>query len=215
MTANTDLMSEAKKSLEGNWGIAIGAMLVYLIISAAAGFTWIGAIVLSGPLALDYIFFNKQIASGEEVKIELLFEGFKNFLPALATYLLVAVFVFLWSLLLIIPGIIMGLAYSQSLYILSDEPEIGASDAIKKSRAMMDGYKLKLFGMMLLFMLLSFACVLTFGIGYLFLIPFMQVTMVKFYQDVKADYEGLQPAAEPVAPAPEPAPAAPTATPEA
>lgn len=198
MTANTELMGEAKKSLEGNWGIAIGGSLVYLVITMAAGFIPAGALILGGPLTLGFIFFAKQIANGEEPKIENLFDGFKNFLPALATYLLVAVFVFLWMLLLIIPGLIMALAYSQAMYILSDEPDIGASAAISKSRAMMDGYKMKLFGMMLLFMLLSFLCVLTLGIGYFFLIPFMQVTMVKFYQDVKADYDAMQPPAEPI-----------------
>ncbi len=198
MTATTELMTEAKKSLQGNWGIAIGGMLVYLLVGMGAGFIPLGSIILGGPLALGYIIFNKYIISEEETKIEYLFDGFKNFLPALGTYLLVALFVFLWMLLLIIPGLIMALAYSQALYILSDEPEIGAYEAIQKSRAMMDGYKLKLFGLMLLFMLLSFACLLTFGIGYLFLIPFMQVTMVHFYQDVKADYEAMQPPAEPI-----------------
>ncbi len=92
----------------------------------------------------------------------------------------------------------MALAYSQALYILSDEPEIGASAAIDKSKAMMNGYKMKLFGMMLLFMLLSFACILTLGIGYFFLIPFMQVTMIKFYDDVKTDYNAMQPPVEPI-----------------
>jgi uncharacterized membrane protein len=198
MTANTELMSEAKQSLQGNWVIAIGVMLVYLIVAAASGFIPLGSLVLGGPLALGYIIFNKKIACGEEPKIENLFDGFKNFLPALATYLLAAVFICLWLLLLIIPGLIMALAYSQAMYILSDEPEIGAYDAIKKSRAMMDGYKMKLFGMMLLFMLLSLLCLLTLGIGYLFLIPFVQVTMVKFYQDVKADYDAMQPPAEPI-----------------
>ena len=198
MTANTDLMGEAKKSLEGNWGIAIGGSLVYFLITIAAGFVPAGSLILGGPLTLGFIFFAKQIANDDEVKLESLFDGFQNFLTALAGYLLVFVFVLLWMLLLIIPGIIMAMAYSQTMYIISDEPEIGAYDAIKKSRAMMDGYKLKLFGMMLLFMLLSFACVLTLGIGYFFLIPFMQVTMVKFYQDVKADYDGLQPPAEPI-----------------
>ena len=198
MTANTDLMADARKSLDGNWGIAIGGMLVYVIVAGASGFIPAGSLVLGGPLALGYLIFNKKISAGEETKIENLFEGFQNFLPALATYLLTAVFVLLWMLLFIIPGIIMAMAYSQALFILSDEPEIGAYDAIKKSRAMMDGYKMKYFGLMLMFALLSFACILTLGIGYLFLIPFMQVTMVKFYNDVKADYDSMQAPVEPI-----------------
>ncbi len=198
MTANTDLMNEAKKSLQGNWGIAIGGMIVLFLVGIGAGFIPFGSLILAGPLGLGNIIFHKKIVSGEGAEIEHLFDGFKNFLPAFGTFIVTLIFVVLWSLLFIIPGIIMGFAYSQALFILSDEPDIGAYEAIQKSRAMMDGYKLKYFGLSLLFMLLSIACLFTLGIGYLFLVPFIRVTLVHFYQDVKADYEAMQPPAEPI-----------------
>ena len=85
MTANTELMNEAKKSLQGNWGIAIGGMFVYIIVAAASGLIPLGSLILGGPLALGYIIFNKKIAAADDPKIENIFDGFKNFLPALAT----------------------------------------------------------------------------------------------------------------------------------
>lgn len=199
MTANRDIRSEALSALSGKWGIAIGTFIVYLILTTSLQFIpIIGPViglVIGGPFALGLILFCKSIANGQEAKLEQMFDGFKNLGTALATYLLSAVFIFLWSLLLIIPGIIMGLAYSLAMYIISDDSEIGAYEAIALSRKMMDGYKMKLLGMILIFFGLALLCILTLGIGFLWLFPFMQVTMVKFYQDVKADYEALHPTA--------------------
>lgn len=195
MTANSILMSEARTSLNGKWGIAIGTFLVYMIlVGALQAIPTIGpfiGLVIGGPFALGLIIFAKNISSGNEARLEQIFDGFKNLGTALATYLLTAVFTILWTLLLIIPGIIMGLAYSQSMYIISDNPEMGAYDAIALSKKMMDGYKMKLFGLMLMFFGLGLLCVFTLGIAFLWLMPFAQVTMVKFYEDVKADYDDL------------------------
>lgn len=219
MTANTDLMGEAKKSLEGNWLIAVVSFLVYgLLTGVLQSIPFIGMIagfVIGGPMSLGLIIFSKNIVEGKEVKLEQIFDGFKHFVPALLTYLVMLILVILGFMLLIIPGIILSFGFALSLYIVSDEPDLGVEATLRKSYEMMKGYKMKLFGLSLLFFLLGIACIFTLGIGFFFLGPFAQVTMVKFYQDVKADYDGVQPAAEPVAPAPEPAPAVPTATPEA
>jgi uncharacterized membrane protein len=86
---------------------------------------------------------------------------------------------------LIIPGIIAALSYSMTFYILADDQEIKAEDALRKSKMMTEGYKLKLFYLGLRFLLLAFLCVLTLGIGFFFLIPFIHVTMAKFYDDIK------------------------------
>ena len=53
-------MADARKSLDGNWGIAIGGMLVYVIVAGASGFIPAGSLVLGGPLALGYLIFNKK-----------------------------------------------------------------------------------------------------------------------------------------------------------
>ena len=102
--------------------------------------------------------------------------------------LLSGIFVFLWSLLLVIPGIIKLFSYSMTKYILEDYPELSASEAIDRSRAMMRGHKFDLFWLYLSFIGWALLCVLTAGIGYLWLVPYMETAEAAFYEDVKADY---------------------------
>jgi uncharacterized membrane protein len=87
-------------------------------------------------------------------------------------------------LLLIIPGIMAGLSYSQTFYILSEDPSIGAMDAIRKSKEMMYGNRWKLFCLGLRFIGWLLLCILTLGIGFIWLAPYMAVSMAKFYDDL-------------------------------
>jgi uncharacterized membrane protein len=96
-------------------------------------------------------------------------------------------YIFLWSLLLVIPGIIAALSYSMTFYIIADDPSIKPQDALKKSKAMMNGYKEKLFYLYLRFILLAMLCILTLGIGFLWLIPYIHITMAKFYDDINGN----------------------------
>ena len=98
-------------------------------------------------------------------------------------------FTFLWSLLFIIPGIVKCFSYSMTPFILEEHPELGANEAIDHSRAMMKGHKFDLFWLILSFIGWGFLCLFTFGIGYLWLVPYMDTSISAFYEDVKADYE--------------------------
>ncbi|MBO6029024.1 MAG: DUF975 family protein [Bacteroidales bacterium] len=102
---------------------------------------------------------------------------------------LMNLFIFLWSLLFIIPGIVKTFSYAMTPFILEERPDLGASEAIDHSRAMMKGHKFDLFWLLLSFIGWGFLCLFTFGIGYLWLIPYMQTSVADFYEDVKADYE--------------------------
>ena len=188
-TENLALMRSARESLSGKWGVAIGTTVVYLLIVGSLQFIPIaGAIaglIMTGPLMLGLTVFFLSISRDEEAELNQLFSGFNNFGTALGTYLLMVVFTLLWSLLLIIPGIIAAISYSMSFFILAENPSIGAMEAIDKSKAMMYGYKWKMFCMMVRFFLWSLLCMLTLGIGFLWLIPYMQVSYVKFYEDIK------------------------------
>ena len=93
-------------------------------------------------------------------------------------------FIALWSLLFIIPGIVKAFSY-----ILEEHPELSANEAIDHSRAMMKGHKFDLFWLILSFIGWGFLCLFTFGIGYLWLTPYMETSVASFYEDVKADYE--------------------------
>ena len=102
---------------------------------------------------------------------------------------LMNVFVFLWSLLLIIPGIVKMFSYAMTEFILEEHPELSANEAIDHSRAMMKGHKFDLFWLVLSFIGWGILCIFTLGIGFLWLIPYMQTSIAGFYEDVKADYE--------------------------
>ena len=102
---------------------------------------------------------------------------------------LMGFYIFLWSLLLVIPGIIKMFSYSMTPYILEENPELSADEAIDRSRAMMKGHKFDLFWLILSFIGWFILCGLTLGIGLLWLMPYLNTTMAAFYEDVKADYE--------------------------
>jgi uncharacterized membrane protein len=101
---------------------------------------------------------------------------------------LVGVFTFLWSLLLIVPGIVNFYAYAMTPYILVDNPELSANQAINMSREMMKGHKFDLFFLQLSFIGLIFLSIFTLGIGLLWVMPYMMTAQAAFYQDIKKEY---------------------------
>ncbi len=191
---NVTLMQSSRESLKGHWGLAIGTFLIYSLLTAGPGYVRpegsyfapgsILVLIIAGPLSLGAAFFALSISRGKEATIGQLFQGFNYFGNALVAYLLILLYVLLWSILLIVPGIIAALGYSMTFYILADDPTLKGQDAMKKSKAMMNGYKLKLFYLSLRFFLLALLCILTLGIGFLWLIPYFHVTMAKFYDDI-------------------------------
>jgi uncharacterized membrane protein len=190
-TENVVLMQMAKESLNGKWGLAIGTLVVYILISVALQLIPfvgpIASLIISGPFALGLAYFSLSISRNQNPKLENIFQGFNNFGTALGAYLLMILFIVLWALLLIVPGIIAAISYSMTFYIIADDNSIGAMEAIDKSKKMMDGYKLKYFYLGLRFIGWALLCILTLGIGFLWLMPYMQVSMAKFYDDVKAN----------------------------
>jgi uncharacterized membrane protein len=196
-TENVTLMRAARESLKGEWGVAIVAFLIYTLLTLASGtlrendsiLTISSALtlIIGGPLALGAAIFSLSISRGKEASVGQIFLGFNNFSNALISYLLIILYVLLWALLLIVPGIIAAIGYSMTFYILADDPLIKPQDALKKSKSMMDGYKLKLFYLGLRFFLLALLCMLTLGIGFLWLIPYVHITMAKFYDDIKGN----------------------------
>ncbi len=186
---NRELTSQAREALSGKWGLAVGVFFVYMLIIGGiqvipfAGS--VAALILGGPLMLGIAVFSLTISRKQDARFEQLFDGFQNFATALVAYILMVIFVFLWMLLLIIPGIIAAFAYSQVFYILAEDSSIGAMDALKKSKEMMYGYKWKYFCLALRFIGWAILCTLTLGIGYLWLAPYMQVSFANFYEDIK------------------------------
>jgi uncharacterized membrane protein len=193
-TENVVLMQMAKESLKGKWGIAIGTFVVYCMIIGtiqvpAQFFPAYGLIslIIAGPMDVGIAIFSLALSRNQDANIGLIFKGFLNFGTNLGAYFLMLLFVFLWSRLLIIPGIIAALSYSMTFYILADDNSIVAKEAIDKSKMMMNGYKWKYFCLLLRFFGWALLCILTLGVGFLWLIPYINISMAKFYDDVKGN----------------------------
>lgn len=190
-TENAVLMQMARKSLKNKWGLAIGACVVYFVILSViqiipvAGV--VATIIIAGPMSLGLVIFYLSISRDQDAKLEQLFKGFNHFGPALVTYLLVSLFTFLWTLLLIVPGIIASFSYSMSLYILADDPSISGREAIRKSKEIMNGNKGKLFCLCMRFLGWFLLGILSLGIGFLWIAPYMQTSIANFYNDLKKD----------------------------
>ncbi|MDR2907415.1 MAG: DUF975 family protein [Bacteroidales bacterium] len=199
VTSNKDLMTQARKSLSGRWGLAVGTCFVYLLIMGAIGnlnyaFSSDGSkiavslapLLLGGAFSLGIATFSLAIARNENAELEMIFSGFKYYAKTLGLYLLMVVFVLLWMLLLIVPGIIAAISYSMAFYIMRDNPNIKAMEAINASKKMMHGYKWKYFCLGLRFIGWILLSILSLGIGLLWVVPYMSVAHAKFYDDLKA-----------------------------
>jgi uncharacterized membrane protein len=188
-----ELKNSALKTLEGRWAKMILALVLYGIIqSVSTGVPYLGVVVaffISGPLVLGITRFVLKYSRNEDVDYGEIFSGFNFFGTAFCANLIKGIFIFLWSLLLIIPGIIASISYSLTFYIIADNPEIKSAEAIDLSKKMMYGYKEKYFLMQLSFIGWAILAVIPCCLGYLWLAPYIQVTTAKFYEEVKANYE--------------------------
>jgi len=188
-TENKILMANARDSLRGFWGLAIGALIIYFLVFCVLGlFPVIGTIatyIIVGPMTVGGVRFTLSVSRREKPEIGQLFSGFDRFGTHLAAYLLQTLFVCLWTLLLIIPGIIAALSYSMTYFIIAEDSSISASEAITKSKKMMKGNKWKLSYLGFRFTGWFLLAMLSCGIGFLWVGPYMYVSYAKFYDDLK------------------------------
>lgn len=112
---------------------------------------------------------------------ETLFSCFQQFWRFLLAQLLMNLFITLWSLLFVIPGIIAAFAYSQTIYIMLDNPQISPLEAIGASKQLMRGHKFEYFTLQLSFLGWAYLSIFTFGLLGIWLNPYMQVTMANYY----------------------------------
>ena len=194
---NSKIMKEAAAALKGKWGLAIGGNLLVGLISVAvalvgwriAGQDWganLTSLIFSPPLAIGMTIFSLKIYRDNNPEVENLFIPFKtNWANSILAYFMMGVLVAVGFILLIIPGVIAALMFSQIFFIMGEEKEIGAYDALVKSMNMMKGYKWKLFKIYLRLFGLSILCIFTLGIGFIWLLPYQNVVFSVFYDDVK------------------------------
>ena len=184
---NSELRAEARVALTDKWVMGAVTTLVFGAVSGAASYIpVVGTILVALPMMYGYSIVMLSVMRGGEMNIGGLFDGFNDFGRVVGTKLLQAIYTFLWMLLLVIPGIIKSYSYAMTDFILKDEPLLANNAAIEKSMAMMDGNKMKLFLLDLSFIGWAILCLFTFGIGFLFLQPYVQSAHAAFYEDLKA-----------------------------
>lgn len=203
MQTRAQLKEAAKEQLIGKWTDAVVLVLVYSLLSwffASLGkkldifyITNIAFFIFTGSFiyAISRYFLN--LVRGEKVGWRMLFDGFKTMMmPAIELYLWKTLKVFLWSLLLIVPGIIKTYAYSQAFFLINDDKKLNPKVALAKSEKMMDGHKWELFMLHLSFIGWAFLCILTFGIGFLWLRVYIWTTLSNYYENLVKETNELK-----------------------
>ncbi|HCC06226.1 TPA: hypothetical protein DEP94_02630 [Candidatus Nomurabacteria bacterium] len=185
-TANKILMAEARTALSDKWTFVIGVFVLSWLMSAS---NQIASILIAGAMSIGLATFSLALARNKTLKIMQIFSGFEIFWTSFKTFLLTTIFILLWAILLIIPGIIAALSYSQVYFILADNPKLKAMEAIEKSKKIMYGNKWKLFCLGLRFLGWIILSIITLGIGFLWTGPYMMVSYAKFYDDIKGGAE--------------------------
>ena len=200
MDSITNDKNRALSALENKWGNFVAITFVYGLIigitqvlsgdkDSPAILHLIGLVlfILALPLTWGYQTLFLGAVRGGDATAKDMFEGYNKelFSRVLTTTLLYYVYVFLWSLLLLIPGCIKAYSYAMTPYILKDNPEMKNNAAIEESMRMMDGHKLELFLLDLSFIGWALLSLLTCGIGFLWLAPYMNMARVNFYEDLK------------------------------
>lgn len=188
-----DLKKSAKAALAGKWNWAAALMFLTVVISSISVAALFGVgIVVAGMISISLSFaFLNLLNNHQRVNYySAMFTAFSDHqaMPVFINLLLTSIFTFLWSLLFVIPGIVKGLAYSQSFFIIKEARQNGQtlapSEAITKSRQMMNGHKWEFFVLQLSFLGWDILACLTLGIGFFWLIPYIETTNAAYYRQL-------------------------------
>ena len=196
------IKSDAKEMIKGNkwtiWQPYLIIMLIGFVIGIVSGVSGYNADevnpsleLLSSllsiavyPLSFGAMVYVLKFVRKEEYDLKILFESYKKFWPIIALYILVSLFTTLWTLLLIIPGMIAALSYTMSFLIMADG-EDNPMECIKKSKAMMKGYKWDYFKFQLSFIGWYLLAIPTFGLIFIYVVPYVTVAETLYYEDLR------------------------------
>ena len=199
MKRNSEYKDMALRSLEGNWTkAAVASLIAFLILEIVGssptflvdpvpGMVWQGIItILLLPLAWGFKVFFQRLIREENTDYERLFDGFSQYVRITLAELLKGIYILLWMMLFIIPGIVKDYSYAMTEFILKDNPEMSGEEAICESMRLMQGHKMQLFLLDLSMIGWLILSILTLGIGLLFLLPYNYTAHAHFYEDLKA-----------------------------
>ena len=179
--AGRNILSLGDGHFSGFEALFLSALASVTIITILLAIAWY---ILGGIIIVGYARFNLHMLDGKKPSIDAIFSGFSRWKSAACARLLMGLYVLLWSLLFVIPGIIASYSYAMTRFILVDNPDMTASEAIRLSKQMMSGNRWRLFCLHFSFIGWSILATLTFGIGNLWLRPYRQAADAAFYLDL-------------------------------
>jgi uncharacterized membrane protein len=197
MISNKQIRANARAVLGGNifasnWLLALVIGLIHTFgLKLLDNFAGIGTLLLMSFLTYGYacVFLPIIRAKKEKVEIPAYFGGTEQIGGLVVLSLMTNLFVFLWSLLFIIPGFVKAYAYSMAPYIKYDHPEYSWKRCLDESKAMMKGYKWKLFCLDLSFIGWNIVGMLCFIVGMYWVLPYTKAAQVCFYEELKKVHE--------------------------
>ena len=193
---NREIRAKAREALGGsifhnNWLVTLLAVFVIGAVNTFAASLSMGvlALLITGPISVGLATaLLRQSDTGEGLKFDLLLDGFrKDFAGSFLLALMQTLFVMLWSLLLLIPGIVKAYAYSMAFYIKAEKPQYTWRECLDESRKIMKGNKLKFFGLQLSFIGWMIVGALCFGIGAFWVSAYMEAACAEFYKSIRID----------------------------
>ncbi len=192
------LKTKAKAQIKGKIGILFVITLVIGIVSSLASGvlslipvvgSLLATVIVTPAFALSMVRVYLLVIKDQKPEVKDAFSGFDDFWSAFKVTFFVGLFTFLWSLLFVIPGIIKSISYSMSMFILAENKGKSALECINESKKMTEGHKAELFVLALSFIGWILLCFLTFGIAYIWVLPYMEATFANAYQSLKpVDY---------------------------
>ena len=172
-----------KELLSNEIVIAIFAIMAVLMVVLTV--LSLVRLIIGGAIGVGYSRFNLDLIEGRGAKLSTVFGSFKQLVSALVARILRSIYVTLWTLLFIIPGIIANFSYSMVHYVMADNPEMGANEAIAESKRLMKGNKWRLFCLCFSFIGWELlALIFTLGIGMLWVVPYEEAAIAAFYRDI-------------------------------
>lgn len=156
---------------------------ILIAIIAAMGTISLVKLILGGVIQVGYADYLLKQQDCEIRSVKDLFSKFDNFAQGFLQSFLRGLYIILWTLLLIIPGIVKSIAYSMTPFIMAENPEMTAKEAIRRSQELMKGHKRELFWFNFSFIGWEILAILTAGIGYIFLYPYLNAAYAAFYRD--------------------------------
>ena len=191
MKSRAEIKVRAKALIKENYTMALVPNLLYVLIAAvAASITFGLGFIITLPLLVGVMLVYIMFWRSENPSLEIMFTGAfqENFVRKLGGILWMELFIFLWSMLFCIPGIVKSYSYAMTPYILAKYPNVEAKEALKLSMRIMNGHKLELFILDLSFIGWNLLGGLTFGLLNLFYVsPYMSISRAGFLDEVMYD----------------------------